>query len=94
MITATIKEKKKVKGVTTEKRHIKCYHSLDKARKELTPIAKDMKVARQKAEKGQIYVEPPVSIIAVSYDSKSEKNLLLEMGAIVTTENEGDQNGY
>ncbi|MBO7731241.1 MAG: hypothetical protein J6S67_01760 [Methanobrevibacter sp.] len=88
MITATIKESKKVKGVKSEKRYMKCYHSLDKARKELTPIAKDMEVARQQVQQGHPYVEPPIVIIGVSYDSKSEKNLLLEIKAIITNENE------
>lgn len=89
MITATIKETKKVKGVTTERTYIKCYHSLDKVRNELAPIARAMEAARQKAKKTNTpYVDPPTSIKAVSFDTKSEKNLLLEMRAIVTTENE------
>ena len=82
MITATIRETKVVRGIATEKKYIKCYHSLDVARKELRPIAKEMEVARQ------LKREPKISIVAVSYDSKSEKNLLLEMRAIITTENE------
>jgi len=88
MITATIKETKKVKGIKVETRKVRCYHSLDKARKELSPIAKDMEVARQKAKQGQPYIEPPVVILGVSYDVKSEKNLLLEIRAIITNENE------
>ena len=89
MITATIKETKKVKGIKTERKFIKCYHSLDKARKELSPIAKDMEVARQLAENShRPYVEPPIVILGVSYDTKSEKNLLLEIRAIITNENE------
>lgn len=82
MITATIRETKVVRGITTEKKYIKCYHSLDVARKELRPIAKEMEVARQLSK------EPKISVVAVSYDTKSEKNLLLEMRAIITTENE------
>lgn len=88
MITATIKEKPKTKGTSVEKKYIKCYHSLDKARKELSPIAKDMEAARNAYKNHMPYKEPAKSIVAVSFDTKSEKNLLLEIRAIVTTENE------
>ena len=88
MITATIKEKSKVKGILVETRKVKCYHSLDKARKELAPIAKEMEVARNALKNHQAYKEPAKTIIAVSYDTKSEKNLLLEMRAIVSIDNE------
>lgn len=82
MITATIKETKKVKGVITEKRTIICYHSIDKARSELRPIGKDMAVCRKL---GKI---PTREVVAVSYDTKSEKSLLLELKVITSIENE------
>lgn len=42
MITATIEERKVVKGVSTIKRGIRVYTSMDKALKELKPIAQEM----------------------------------------------------
>lgn len=89
MITATIRELEK--GGKVEKRVIKCYHSLDKARKELSPIAKEMEIARQLAREHKPYKEPKKTIIAVSYDRKSEKNLLLEIRAIISIENEEEE---
>ena len=59
---------------------------MDKARKEITPIVTEMKIA--KAQKR----EPTIRIDAVSYDTKSEKSLLLETKAITSIENEDDAN--
>lgn len=82
MITATIKETKKVNKVLTEERNIVCYHSIDKARSELRPIAKEMSVCQKLGKK------PAKEVVAVSYDTKSEKALLLELRVITSIENE------
>ena len=87
MITATIKTKKKVKGVLTEKREMQCFNSSEKARKVLKPIATNMAVCRSRG------IEPEVEIIGVSYDFDSEKRMLLEIKAIISTENESPD-GY
>ena len=77
-ITLTIVKKK---GNVYERKMI-IYHSLDKARKEIAPIAKEMRIAEK------LNKVPNVRIEAVSYDTKSEKSLLLETRAIVSTEHE------
>lgn len=86
MITLTIVEQVKSGKTIRYKRSMKLYHSLDKARKEITPIVTEMKVA--KAQKR----DPTIRIDAVSYDTKSEKSLLLETKAITSIENEDDAN--
>lgn len=75
MITATIEERKVVKGITTLKREIRVYTSMDKARKELKPIAQEM------ARCEQLKIKPKILIDGVSYDTDSEKRLLREIGA-------------
>ena len=75
MITATIEERKVVKGVATIKREIRVFTSMDKARKELTPIAQEM------ARCERLKTKPKVLIDGVSYDTDSEKRLLREIGA-------------
>ena len=87
MITATIRTKKKVKGVLTEKREMKCFSSSEKARKTLKPIATEMAVCRSRG------LEPEVEIVGVSYDFDSEKRMLLEIKAITSVENESPD-GY
>ena len=82
MITLTIVEKKNGKFT----RKLELYHSMDKAKKRIIPIVKEMKVAKKLKQ------EPKIKIDAVSYDTKSEKTLLLELGAIITTENEDESN--
>lgn len=82
MITATIRTSKKVKGILTEKREIKCFASTEKARAYLKPIAVDMEICRQRKQK------PAVEIVGVSYDFNSEKRMLLEIKAIRSIENE------
>ena len=82
MITLTIVEKKA--GKVTRK--LELFHSMDKAKKRIIPIVKEMKVAKKLKQ------EPKIKIDAVSYDTKSEKTLLLELGAIITTENEDESN--
>ena len=84
MITLTIVEEVKSGKVISYKRKIKLYHSMDKAKKEIVPIVKEMRLA--KLEKRV----PSIRIDAVSYDTKSEKSLLLELGAITSIENESD----
>ena len=86
MITLTIVKKVKKGSVVTFKKELKLFTSLDKARKEIIPIVKEMKVAKQQKR------EPEISIKAVSYDNKSEKTMLLELNAITSIENEGDDN--
>lgn len=60
------------------------FSSTDMARKEIVPIVKEMKLAKRQKR------EPKVRIDAVSYDTKSEKSLLLELHAIESIENEDD----
>ena len=82
MITATIEKRKKVKGILKVDRKIKLYHSSEQARKELKPIATNMKICRKQK------VQPDVEIMAVSYDYDSERRMLLEIKAIVSVDNE------
>lgn len=83
MITLTIVEQVKNKnGVKVFKRKIKVYNSMDKASKEIKPIVSEMK----RAEKAK--VNPEIKIEAVSYDFNSEKQLLLDLHAIESIENE------
>ena len=60
--------------------------SMDKARKEIAPIVKEMKTAKREKR------EPTIRIDGASYDTNSEKSLLLELDAIVSTENESERN--
>lgn len=84
MITLTIVEQVKDKKTNTisPKRYLKMYHSIDKARKEIPAIVQEMRSAKKAKRMPQIRID------AVSYDTKSEKQLLLELGAVTTTENE------
>lgn len=63
---------------------MKLFSSTDMARKEIVPIVKEMKLAKRQKR------EPKVRIDAVSFDTKSEKSLLLELHAIESIENEDD----
>lgn len=63
---------------------MKLFSSTDMARKEIVSIVKEMKLAKRQKR------EPKVRIDAVSYDTKSEKSLLLELHAIESIENEDD----
>lgn len=84
MITLTIiKEVKNGKTISYE-RSLKKFHSIDKAKQEIVPIVKEMKVAIAQKR------TPSVKIDAVSYDTKSEKSLLLELDAITSIENEDE----
>lgn len=84
MITLTIVKEVKHKKVVSYERSIVKYHSIDKAKNEIVPIVKEMKCAI--AEKRT----PSIKIDAVSYDTKSEKTLLLELDAITSIENESE----
>ena len=84
MITLTIVKQVK-KGTTISfKRELKMFNSVDKARKEITPIVREMKLAKKQKR------DPSIAIKAVSYDLKSEKTMLLETDAITSIENEKD----
>lgn len=89
MITATIRTKKKVKGVMTQIREIKIFTKIDKARDFLTPIATEMVIQKHK---GESLEKLPIVIDGVSFDTKSEKNMLLEIHAYTCNENE-DEDG-
>ena len=84
MITLTIVEEVTKGKVISYKRKMKLFSSTDMARKEIVPIVKEMKLAKRQKR------EPKVRIDAVSYDTKSEKSLLLELHAIESIENEDD----
>lgn len=86
MITLTIVEQVKNGKRIEPKRSIKLFHSMDKARKEIAPIVKEMKTAKREKR------EPTIRIDGASYDTNSEKSLLLELDAIVSTENESERN--
>lgn len=87
MITATIVKQVKKGSILTEKVELKLFKSVDKARKELTPIVLEMKTAKKQKR------APKIKIKAVSYDLTSEKQMLLEIHAITTTENETEEDG-
>ena len=82
MITLTLIERHNKNGKITETRSIKLIHSMDKAKKFIQPIVKEMEVAKQNKQ------TPNNEIVAVSYDDNSEKEMLLSIRAIITTENE------
>lgn len=84
MITLTIVEEVKSGKTIHYKRSMKLYHSMDKAKKEIVPIVKEMKLAKRDKR------TPSIRIDAVSYDTKSEKSLLLELDAITSVDNESD----
>lgn len=78
MITLTIVKKSKI----SQTREIVLYNSLDKARKAIIPIVKEMKDAVKEKRSPKIFID------GVSYDSNSEKNLLVELGALELTGND------
>ena len=82
MITLTIVEQTKVKSRVEYKRHMKMFHSIDKARKFIPPVVKEMRLAQKEKRPATIYID------GVSFDTNSEKALLLELGAIISIENE------
>lgn len=84
MITLTIVEQVKKGSRVESKRSIKLIHSMDKARKVIPPIVAEMNSAKKEKR------DPKISIDAVSYDSKSERTMLLELNAIKSIDNETD----
>lgn len=82
MISITLEEAKEVKGKLQITRRIVMYHSLDKARKEIPAYVKEMRLAKKEKR------TPRYRIDGVSYDTSSEKSMLLEMHAIVSVDNE------
>ena len=86
MITLTIVEQVKNGRRVEPKRSLKLFHSMDKAKKFIIPVVKEMKIAKKEKR------EPFIRIDGVSYDTKSEKTLLLELDAITSIENEHDDN--
>ena len=84
MITLTIVEEVKSGKVVSYKRKMKLFSSTDKARKEIVPIVKEMKLAKSQKR------TPTIRIDAVSYDNKSERSMLLELHAIESIDNEDD----
>ena len=84
MITLTIVKQVKSGKVISYKREMLKFHSIDKARKEIVPIVREMKSAKSQKR------TPTIKIDAVSYDTKSEKSLLLELHAITSIDNESD----
>ena len=90
MISLTIVEqiKDKTTKLVSPKRYMKMYNSSDKASKEIRPIVAEMRLAKKQRR------VPSIRIDAVSYDTKSEKTLLLELGAITSIENESEDPNY
>lgn len=82
MITITLEETKEVKGRPQVTRKIVMYHSLDKARKDIPNYVKEMRLAKREKR------TPKYRIDGVSYDTTSEKNMLLELHAIISVDNE------
>lgn len=82
MISITLVETKIVKSRPVIKRKIVFYHSLDKARKEIPVYVKEMKLAKKEKRDPKYYID------GVSYDTDSEKSMLLEMQAIISVDNE------
>lgn len=81
-ITLTIVERKTTGKIVKYKRGIELFVSTDKARKRIKPIVKEMAEAKAANRPAQIYID------GVSYDTDSEKKLLLELKAVTSTENE------
>lgn len=82
MITITLVENKVVRSKPVITRKIVIYHSLDKARKEIPAYVKEMRLAKKEKRTPKYYID------GVSYDTNSERSMLLEMHAIVSVENE------
>lgn len=82
MITLTIVERTEKKGQVSIKRGIKVFTSKDKAEKIIKPIVSEMKAARREKRDANIYIE------SVSYDENSERQILLDLHAIESIDNE------
>lgn len=82
MITLSITRRVKKGKLETQESETKLYHSMDQARKEIKEIVKEMRYAQRTQQPAKIRID------GVSYDTNSEKVMLLELGAIVSIENE------
>ena len=82
MSTLTIVEQVKIGKRVDYQRKLVLIHFMDKARKLITHITKEMNLAKKEKR------APVKSIEGVSYDTDSEKRLLLELHAIESIENE------
>lgn len=85
MITLTIEKQVKKGSIIKYERELKVFNSVDKCRKEVIPIVAEMKQAKKAKRPAKI------AIRGVSYDYDSEKSMLLETKAIVTTKNESEE---
>ena len=65
---------------------MKLFHSMDEAKKFIVPVVKEMQLAKKEKR------DPLKRIDGVSYDTKSEKTLLLELNAITSVDNEHENN--
>ena len=84
MITLTLIKLVKKDKITTSIRTIAKYHSIDKARKDIADIMNEVNEAKR------LKREPKIRIDGVSYDTRSERTMLLELKAISSIDNEGD----
>ena len=82
MITLSITKRVKKGKLETQVSEMKLYHSMDQARKEIKEIVKEMRYAQRTQQPAKIRIDGD------SYDTNSEKVMLLELGAIVSIENE------
>ena len=82
MITITLIKRSKVKGKTSETKEIKIFKKLDDAKMFASPIANNMKLCRKLKQ------IPEQEIMAVSYDEDYERQMLINIGAIITNANE------
>ena len=82
MITLTIVEHVKNGKKVEIKRSIQLFNSVDKAKQFIGPIVKEMQQAKKEKREALRRID------GVSYDSNSEKTLLMEMKAITSVDNE------
>lgn len=82
MITLTIVEHVKTGKKNEIKRSIQLFNSVDKAKQFIGPVVKEMQQAKKEKREAKIRID------GVSYDSNSEKTLLMEMKAITSVDNE------
>lgn len=82
MITLTLIKRTKEKGKKVEKKEIKIFKKLDDAKMFASPIANNMMLCRKLKQ------IPEQEIMAVSYDEDYERQMLINIGAIITNDNE------
>lgn len=88
MITLTIAEMKKDGKTLKFQRTIKMFKSKDKAQKFIVPVVEEMRQAKHQKR------DPKKNIVAVSYDTNSEKKLLIELGALTLNKEKPEENYY